>query len=241
MTPRRTALVTGGSAGFGLALTRILSTEGWRVVTDARHAGALSAATADLGSRVVAVPGDLTSPAHRRRLLAAAGNLDLLVLNAGTLGPSPLPRLRELRPEDLERTLAVNVTAQAGLMVDALPQLLATSAPQLVALSSDAAIEAYEGWGAYGASKAALDHLVGVLAVEEPTLTCLSFDPGDMRTAMHQAAFPGEDISDRPAPDVAAGALFHLLGRRPASGRYRAADTVTETDTVTDTVTGAGV
>lgn len=212
-----TAIVTGGSQGFGLAAVTALARQGWRVVTDARHAGQLRAA---VPPGVVTVPGDVTDPVHRHALLSTAGGVDLLVLNAGTLGPSPLPRLRGLDPDDLTDVLAVNVVAQAALLRDALPHLLPGAA--VVGLSSDAAVFAYEGWGAYGASKAALDHLLAVLAQEEPALHVWSLDPGDMRTAMHQAAFPDEDISDRPEPDAAP--LLELLRTRPVSGRYRAAE-----------------
>jgi NAD(P)-dependent dehydrogenase (short-subunit alcohol dehydrogenase family) len=214
-----TAIITGGSQGFGLAAVTALADDGWRVVTDARHAGELRAA---VPAGVVAVPGDITDAAHRTDLLRQADAVDLLVLSAGTLGPSPLPRLRHLAPDELERVLAVNVVAQAALLREALPLL--TPGAAVVGLSSDAAVVAYEGWGAYGASKAALDHLLAVLAQEEPQLSVWSLDPGDMRTAMHQAAFPGEDISDRPLPR--ADALRELLRTRPVSGRYRAADLV---------------
>lgn len=210
-----TAIVTGGSQGFGLAAVTALVQQDWHVVTDARHAADLAAAAPP---GVLAIPGDLNDPRHRSDLLAGAGELDLLVLNAGTLGPSPLPRLRDLDPADLAQALTTNVVAQAALIREARFRQGAA----VVGLSSDAAVVAYEGWGAYGASKAALDHLLAVLAVEEPTLAVWSLDPGDMRTAMHQAAYPGEDISDRPPPR--ADALLELLRTRPASGRYRAAE-----------------
>jgi NAD(P)-dependent dehydrogenase (short-subunit alcohol dehydrogenase family) len=153
--------------------------------------------------------------------------LDLLVLNAGTLGPSPLPALERLALDDLRQTLETNVVAQAGLVQALLPALRPAHGT-VVGLSSDAAREPYATWGAYGASKAALDQLVNVLGAEEPDLAIYAFDPGDMRTAMHQAAFPGEDISDRPLPTVSVPALRRLLALRPDSGRYRVADLVEE-------------
>lgn len=229
----QTALITGASRGFGAALTTALAERGWRVVVDARDAAALAAAhpaatspTAPDPGGIVAVPGDLTDRGHRDDLATIVdrlGGLDLLVLNAGTLGPSPLPSVATLAPEDLHEVLDTNVVAQHALLRALLPALR-RSAGTVVALSSDAAVEAYPGWGAYGASKAALDHLVAVLGAEEDELTVVAFDPGDMRTAMHQAAFPGEDISDRPLPESVVPALLALLERRPASGRYRAVD-----------------
>ena len=163
---------------------------------------------------------------HRTGLVAAArdlGGLDLVVNNASVLGPSPLPRLRALRPADLAEVLRVNVVAPLALVQEVLPVLRPEAA--IVNVTSDASVEAYEGWGGYGASKAALDHLGAVLAAEEPELRVWSFDPGDMRTRMHQDAFPGQDISDRPLPEeLAVPALRRLLDERPPSGRVRAAD-----------------
>jgi NAD(P)-dependent dehydrogenase (short-subunit alcohol dehydrogenase family) len=173
------------------------------------------------------VPGDVTDPAHRVELVAAArrlGGLDLLVHNAGELGPSPLPRLEDHPLDALRAALDTTVLAPLALTQLALPLLRAAPAPAVVTLSSDAAVEAYAGWGGYGAAKAALDRLAAVLGVEEPGVAVYAFDPGDMRTAMHQRAFPGEDISDRPEPATVVPALLRLLDTRPASGRYRAAD-----------------
>ena len=228
MTPDRTspvALVTGGSQGLGLALTRALDAVGWRVVVDARHADVLHRAVADLAG-VTAVPGDVTDPGHRAELAAAVaglGRLDLLVHNASALGPSPLPSLADLPVADLERILAVNVLAPLALTQLLLDDLRAARGT-LVAVSSDAAVEVYEGWGGYGSSKAALDHLTAVLAAENPGLHVYAVDPGDMNTAMHQRAFPGEDISDRPLPETVVPALLRLARQELPSGRYRAAD-----------------
>jgi NAD(P)-dependent dehydrogenase (short-subunit alcohol dehydrogenase family) len=228
MTPDRTspvALVTGASQGLGLALTRALDAAGWRLVVDARNADVLRRAVADL-TGVTAVPGDVTDPGHRAELaatVAGLGRLDLLVHNASALGPSPLPPLADLPVADLERILAVNVLAPLALTQLLLDHLRAARGT-LVAVSSDAAVEAYEGWGGYGSSKAALDHLTAVLAAENPDLHVYAVDPGDMNTAMHQRAFPGEDISDRPLPETVVPALLRLARQELPSGRYRAAD-----------------
>jgi NAD(P)-dependent dehydrogenase (short-subunit alcohol dehydrogenase family) len=221
----RTALITGASRGLGHALATALVAQGWRVVVDARDAERLHAAfgTSD---RVTAIPGDVTDLRHRAVLAEAVGpRLDLLVNNASELGPSPLPPLADLRTDDLRRVLDVNVVAPLALVQAVLPALRATGGT-VVDISSDAAVEAYAGWGGYGASKAALDQLTAVLAVENPELRVYAIDPGDMATDMHQAAFPGEDISDRPAPETVVPSLLALIdGDRP-SGRYRAADLV---------------
>jgi NAD(P)-dependent dehydrogenase (short-subunit alcohol dehydrogenase family) len=224
-----TALVTGAARGFGLALTTALVARGATVVVDGRDAAALRAATDALAGpgRVVAVPGDITDPAHRGALLGAtreAGVLDLLVHNAGELGPSPLPTLAELAPHALAAIYETNVLAPFALTRLLLPLLRSAPAPAVITLSSDAAVEAYPGWGGYGSSTAALDQLAAVLGVEEQAVRVYAFDPGDMRTDMHQRAFPGEDISDRPEPATVVPALLRLLADRPPSGRYRAAD-----------------
>jgi NAD(P)-dependent dehydrogenase (short-subunit alcohol dehydrogenase family) len=224
----RTAIVTGAGQGFGLALTAALSARGTTVLATGRDAARLRSASA---AGATAVPGDVTDPAHRTGLVAAArrlGGLDLLVHNAGELGPSPLPRLADHPLDALRAVLDTTVLAPLALTQLALPLLRAAPAPAIVTLSSDAAVEAYPGWGGYGAAKAALDHLAAVLGVEEPDVAVYAFDPGDMRTAMHQRAFPGEDISDRPEPATVVPALLHLLDTRPASGRYRATDLLAE-------------
>jgi len=220
------ALVTGGSAGLGLALTSALARDGWRVVTDARHGDALAGATADL-PLVTAIAGDVRDPRHQDRLAEAArrlGRLDLLVHNASELGPM-LP-LADVLPDQLEEVIATNVLAPLWLTQRLLPQLRA-SGGVLVGISSDAAVEHYPTWGTYAASKAALDHMVLTLAAEN-SLRGYAVDPGDLRTAMHQRAFPGEDISDRPLPETVVPHLLSLVtGDRP-SGRYQVADLVAE-------------
>ncbi len=227
------AIVTGASRGLGQALATGLAGAGWSLVVDGRDTTALDAAADQLraqatpGAQVVAVAGDITDADHRHDLVAAAfelGGLDLVVNNAGTLGASPLPSLADYPLGDLRVAFEVNVVAPLGLMQDALPLLLDAAHPRVLNVTSDAAVEAYEGWGGYGSGKAALEHLGAVLAVEVPALTVWTVDPGDLRTAMHQAAFPGEDISDRPEPATVVPAFMELItGDRP-SGRYRAAE-----------------
>jgi NAD(P)-dependent dehydrogenase (short-subunit alcohol dehydrogenase family) len=195
-------------------------------VVDARDAAALQAAhdSFAVSGRTTALPGDVTDAAHRRELVAAAertGRLDVLVNNASALGPSPMPALAELDPADLEAVLSTNVVAPLALIQDALPLLDQTSG-RILNVTSDAAVEGYEGWGGYGTSKAALEQLSNVLAAEHPGLRVYWVDPGDMRTQMHQDAFPGEDISDRPPPEESVPGLLDLIeGDRP-SGRYQA-------------------
>jgi NAD(P)-dependent dehydrogenase (short-subunit alcohol dehydrogenase family) len=223
----RTALITGGSRGLGAALARELNGRGWRLVLDGRDGDRLRATAAALPhpDLVTPVPGDVADPEHRTTLAAAAGDrLDLLVHNASELGPSPLPGLAELPLAAFERVLAVNVVAPLALTQLLLPALRGARG-RLLSISSDAAVEAYEGWGGYGASKAALDQLTAVLAAEHPDLRIYAVDPGDMNTEMHQAAEPGEDISGLPAPETVVPALLRLLDDdAPPSGRYRAAD-----------------
>jgi NAD(P)-dependent dehydrogenase (short-subunit alcohol dehydrogenase family) len=226
------AIVTGASRGLGEALATGLARAGWSVVVDGRDpatlgaaAGRISAAAKD-GARIAVVVGDITDGDHRHDLTAAAfelGGLDLVVNNAGTLGTSPLPSLADYPLDDLRIAFEVNVVAPLGLLQDALPLLLDAPHPRVVNVTSDAAVEAYEGWGGYGAGKAALEHLGAVLAAEIPALTVWSVDPGDLRTAMHQAAFPGEDISDRPEPDTVVPGFLELIGSNRPSGRWRAA------------------
>ncbi len=217
------ALVTGGSAGLGRALVHTLDRDGWTVVTDGRDPDRLAAAVAGL-SAVIPVAGDVADPAHQgdlAREVARLGRLDLLVHNASTLGPLPLRPLREVTTEQLLDTWRVDAAAPVALTRAVLPQLRAASGT-VVSISSDAAIEHHPTWGPYAAGKAALDHLTLTLAAEEG-LTGYVVDPGDMRTAMHQDAFPGEDISDRPPPEDVVPRLLALLAARPPSGRYRAA------------------
>jgi NAD(P)-dependent dehydrogenase (short-subunit alcohol dehydrogenase family) len=211
------AIVTGASKGFGLALSHALADRGWELVVDARGVSALKAA--GFGSSVTLIPGDVTDPAHRSSLVNAVSRLDLLVNNASALGPSPLPRLASYPLGEFGRVYEANVVAPLALVQLALP-LLTASGGTIVNVSSDAAVEAYEGWGGYGSSKAALDRLSAVLGVEHPSLRVYAFDPGDMRTDMHQAAFPGEDISDRPEPSSVVPSLLKLLDSQAPSGRY---------------------
>jgi NAD(P)-dependent dehydrogenase (short-subunit alcohol dehydrogenase family) len=202
-----------------------LAERGWVVVADARDGRALQAALGGL-TGVVLVPGDVTDSAHRAELMQTVtwhGQLDLLVNNASRLGPSPQPALGNYPLDELVRVYATNVHAPLALTQALLPQLRAT-AGAVINISSDAAVEPYDGWGGYGSSKAALDQWTRILGAEEPRLAVYAFDPGDMRTDMHQAAFPGEDISDRPEPSTVVPAFLRLLDERPASGRHRAAD-----------------
>jgi len=225
---RPTALVTGASRGLGRALAAALSDRGWRLVVDGRDADRLAAAVAAFphADHVIAVAGDVADPGHRSALADAVGpRLDLLVNNASELGPSPLPPLADLHLDAFARILSVNAVAPLALVQAVLPALRRGSG-RIVNISSDAAVEPYAGWGGYGASKAALDHLSAVLAVELPELSVYAVDPGDMATDMHQAAEPGEDLSGLPAPETVVPALLALIeGGRP-SGRYRAADLV---------------
>ena len=217
-----TAIVTGASRGLGLALARALDQRGWRVVVDARGADALAAATAGMDT-TVAVAGDVTDPAHRRALVEAAGDrIDALVNNASLLGPSPLPALAEYPLDRLREVYEANALAPLALCQLALARMAAGGV--IVNVSSDAAVEPYEGWGGYGSSKAALDQLTAVLGAERPDLRIYAVDPGDMRTQMQQDAFPGEDISDRPLPETVVPHLVALLDSGLPSGRYRAAD-----------------
>ena len=221
----KAGLITGASKGFGRAVARALADDGWTVVIDARDREALARAAHELPS-AVAIDGDIADSWHRAALTDAVeriGRLDLLVNNASYLGPSPMPRLAAYPLAQLSRVYEIDVVAPLAIVQSMLP-LLRRSGGAIVNVTSDAAVEAYEGWGGYGSAKAALDQLTAVLAAEEPDVACYAFDPGDMRTDMHQAAFPGEDISDRPEPETVVPALLRLLAQRPASGRYRASD-----------------
>ncbi|EWT00574.1 short-chain dehydrogenase [Intrasporangium oryzae NRRL B-24470] len=230
-----TALITGATQGLGRALATALADRGWNLVLTARSGDALDELVEGLraaggGSQLRGVAGDVASSAHRRAVeevvedLTGPAGLDLLVNNASTLGPTPLRDLREVTADDLSGVLAVNVVAPHDLARSLLPAL-ETARGIVVGVSSDAAVGHYETWGAYGASKAALDHLTLTLGAENPVIRAYAVDPGDMRTAMHQAAFPGEDIGDRPLPtEVAVPGILSLLLTRPPSGRYRAAD-----------------
>lgn len=221
------AIITGASKGLGRALGGALARDGWDLVLDARTPGALADAATEIrahGTRVTAIPGDVTDPVHRAELVAAAGalgGLDLLVSNASALGAEPLVRLDTLALDGLRAALETNVVAALGLVQEALPLLRAGGAGTVIAVSSDAAAEAYETWGGYGASKAALDHLAAVLAVEEPALRVWTVDPGDMQTDLYAAAVP-DDGDTRPDPRSVVPGFLRLLRRRPTSGRYSA-------------------
>ena len=215
-------IITGASRGLGLALTRALAARDWTLVVDARDGQALAEATHGLDG-VVAVAGDVTDPRHRARLVAEAGDgIDLVVNNASALGPSPQPALAAYPLEELRRVLEVNLLAPLALVQEALPHLARNAV--VVDVSSDAAVEPYPGWGGYGTSKAALDHLTAILATEHPGLRVYAVDPGDMRTQLHQEAFPGEDISDRPPPEDSVPGILALVEGSLPSGRYRAAE-----------------
>ncbi len=223
----RVAVVTGASRGLGRAVATGLATTGWHLVLTARTDTDLHAVADELAATtpVTAVVGDVADPAHRRDVAvaaAAAGPVGLVVNNASTLGPSPLPRLADLDPTDFATVLATNVVAPVALFRVLLPHLSPTAT--ILNVTSDAAVGAWEGWGAYGASKAALDQASAVLAVEHPDLAVHAVDPGDLRTDMHQAAFPGEDITDRPLPASVVPALLALVTQRRPSGRHRLSD-----------------
>jgi NAD(P)-dependent dehydrogenase (short-subunit alcohol dehydrogenase family) len=224
----RTAVITGASRGLGLALSRALASRNWNLIIDARDGAGLQQAVGVLnaGRRVTAIAGDVIDPRHRDQLAAAvsyAGGLDLLVNNASTLGPSPLPGLTEYPLPELERVLRINTIAPLALIQTLLVHL-ERGGGTIVNVTSDAGAQAYEGWGGYGSSKAALDQISAVLAVEHPNLHIYAFDPGDMQTKMHQDAYPGEDISDRPEPEAVVPSLLRIIDELPASGRYRAGD-----------------
>ena len=223
------ALITGASRGLGRALATGLAREGLTLIIDARNAAALRQTAEQLraaGGGVTAISGDVTDPAHRAGLLraaAGAGRLDLLVNNAGTLGASPLPALADYPPADLRIAFDANVIAPIALIQLMLP-LLRASGGAVLNITSDAARETYAGWGGYGAAKAALEQASNVLAAEELAVRIWWADPGDLRTDMHQQAFPGQDISDRPRPESVVPAFVRLISQRLPSGRYRATD-----------------
>lgn len=223
----RTALVTGASRGFGHALTAALVRRGWHVVVNARDADRLTRSVAALPEprAVTPVPGDVVDHGHRldlARAVAVRGRLDLLAHNASVLGPSPLVPLADHPLPELLEVFEVNVLAPVALTQLVLPALRATRG-RVVHVSSDAAVEAYEGWGAYGAAKAALEHVARVLALEEPDLRSWSFDPGDMQTELHASAEPGADLSELPPPEDVVPSLLRLLDEDLPSGRYAAA------------------
>jgi NAD(P)-dependent dehydrogenase (short-subunit alcohol dehydrogenase family) len=229
------ALITGASKGLGKALAEGLARRGWSLVLDGRDPSTLARAEAEVrarltdGAQIRAIAGDVTDDGHRRALAEAAGaldGLDLLVNNASTLGASPLPRAAGLSADVFRRILDVNTVAPAAIIRDTLPLLHRSTDPRILNVTSDASIEHYDSWGGYGSSKAALDHLSATVAVEEQGIRVWAVDPGDMRTAMHQDAFPGEDISDRPAPDTVVPFLITLIEGDSPSGRIKVAELV---------------
>src|SRR5919107_1828672 len=229
---QNTALITGASRGLGLALARSLASEGWTLIIDARGSEDLEAARAELAdmTRVVAIPGDVRNEEHRRALTGAArggGGLDVLVNNASILGPSPQPALLDYPLDVLEDVYRKNVISPLALVQALGPEL--KQGARIINVTSDAALEPYEGWGGYGSSKAALEQLSNILAAENPRLRVYRVDPGDMRTRMHQEAFPDEDISDRPLPEESVPGFLQLLYADLPSGRYGASELAAST------------
>jgi NAD(P)-dependent dehydrogenase (short-subunit alcohol dehydrogenase family) len=225
MASSRLALITGASRGLGLALARGLARRGWKLVIDARNAQALETARAELAelTHVTAIAGDVADRAHRRALVVAAraaGGLDVLVNNASVLGPSPQPQLLDYPLDTLEHVYRTNVIAPFALIQVARHDLKPNA--RIVNVTSDAGIQAYSGWGGYGSSKAALEQMSAILATENPSWRVYWVDPGDMRTQMHQEAYPGEDISDRPLPEESVPGLIELIEGELSSGRYLA-------------------
>ncbi len=232
----RTAIITGASRGLGLALARTLAGDGWTLIIDARTEEALESARAELSrhTRVVAIRGDVTDPEHREDLAEAAreaGGVDALVNNASTLGPNPQPDLLDYPLDALEQVYRTNVVSPLAL-IQTLDSELKPQA-RIINVTSDAAVEPYEGWGGYGSSKAALEQLSNILAAENPGLRVYRVDPGDMRTQMHQEAFPDEDISDRPLPEESVPGFIELLTGDLPSGRYEARELATRVGTTT--------
>ncbi|HJR86591.1 MAG TPA: SDR family oxidoreductase [Acidimicrobiia bacterium] len=230
MTTRQAhvAIITGASRGLGLALARQLAGDGYMLVIDARGVDDLEQTRVDLSglTKVIAVPGDVSDPDHRRRLVEAAdGRLNLLVNNASILGPSPQPPLADYPLDILEQVYRTNVIAPLGMIQLALP-LLRRSQGTVINITSDAALEPYEGWGGYGSSKAGLEQMSRILAAEESQVRVYWVDPGDMNTRMHQEAYPGDDISDRPPPEASVPGLMNLINSSRPSGRYAARELV---------------
>jgi NAD(P)-dependent dehydrogenase (short-subunit alcohol dehydrogenase family) len=224
------ALITGASRGLGLEVARLGARRGMPLVLTARGEDALRAAATELGVRteVLALAGDVADPAHAERLVRAGlerfGQIDVLVNNASTVGPSPMPRLEEYPVQALEEVLRVNLAAPLRLIQLVLPGMRARGGGVIVNVSSDAGVEAYPGWGGYGTSKAALEHLSRVLAaeLEGSGVRVYVVDPGDMNTQMHREAEPGVDLSGLPGPEVSAPAFLRLLEETAESGRFEA-------------------
>jgi NAD(P)-dependent dehydrogenase (short-subunit alcohol dehydrogenase family) len=219
----RTAIITGASRGLGLALARRLAEDGWALIVDARGEEALENARAELArhTHIVAIPGDVADREHRAVISEAAheaGGVDALINNASLLGPSPQPDLLDYPLDILEEVYRKNVISPLALIQDLSTELKPQA--RIINVTSDAAVEPYEGWGGYGSSKAALEQLSNILAAENPELRVYRVDPGDMRTRMHQEAFPDEDISDRPLPEESVPGFLELLTADLPSGRY---------------------
>jgi Dehydrogenases with different specificities (related to short-chain alcohol dehydrogenases) len=228
----KNALITGASRGLGLALARQLAQQGWGLIIDGRGRKALEHAGVELATRtkIIAITGDVTAESHRKKLFKAAqelGGLDLIVNNASLLGPSPQPQLLDYPLDVLEDVYRANVIAPLAII----QTLHSTLRPDacIINVTSDAGVEAYGGWGGYGSSKAALEHLSHILAEENPSLRIYWVDPGDMRTQMQQEAFPDEDISDRPLPEESVPGLIALIEGKEPSGRYRAREVIGST------------
>ncbi len=221
-TAERVALITGASRGLGYTLAEFLARQRWTLILTARDQAALREAAERLRetrTTMTVVPGDVSDAAHRRELANVAarhGRLDLLVNNASELGPSPLPPLVEHPLPALRRVFEVNVIAPLALIGDCLP-ILTSSRGLVVNITSDAARAGYTGWGGYGSSKAALELVTKTLAAElrKAGVGVVAVDPGDLRTKMHQDAFPGQDITDRPLPDVTLPFWAWLEGQDP--------------------------
>ena len=229
----KNALITGASRGLGLALARQLADQTWGLIIDARSKKALELAREELSQKttVISIPGDVTAESHRKKLLKAAqelGGLDLVVNNASLLGPSPQPNLLDYPLDVLEDVYRANVTAPLAIIQTLFPTLRPDACTLNV--TSDAGVEAYGGWGGYGSSKAALEHLSHIFAEENPSLRVYWVDPGDMRTQMQQEAFPDEDISDRPLPEESVPGLMALIEGNQPSGRYRAREVIEQQD-----------
>ena len=225
MTNYKTAIITGASRGLGEAIARSLAKDGWNLILTARSAAALEKVRIELSlqTSVIALPGSINDEAHLKEIARTAeqsGGIDLLINNAGALGTSPLPNLLSYSIKALKDVFTTNVFSQLGVIQAVQPYL--KSSPMIINLTSDAAVEAYSGWGGYGASKAAFEQISAVLASENPDWKVFWVDPGDMRTQMHQDAFPGEDITDRPLPEVSVSGFLQLINGDFSSGRYQA-------------------
>jgi len=229
MKAQKTALITGASKGLGRALARGLAAKGWNLILTARDETQLRLIRDELAQKihVAAIAGDVNDPAHREALTVLArghAGLDLVINNAGTLGPSPLPPMLDYPLDELALVFTSNVIAPLGLIQSVRREL--KPGARIINVSSDAAVNAYPGWGGYGASKAALEQASAVLAAENPDLSINWVDPGDMRTDMHQGAYPGEDISDRPLPEARVPGFIALIESDLPSGRYSIPDLI---------------